>query len=132
LEHKLIIPSKLICINDVKYFLDKIFTESNLDRINFNRVFLGLSEAVCNSIIHGNRLDASKNVTLNGYFYEGKLVFEVQDEGKGFLIDWIEDPTCSNNLKKENGRGIFLLRKMADEVIFCDGGQKVLISFNFN
>jgi serine/threonine-protein kinase RsbW len=116
----------------VKLFLDEIFTESNLDRDNFNRVFLGLSEAVCNSIVHGNRLDASKNVILRGYFSEGKLVLEVEDEGEGFLIEQIEDPTCLNNLKKENGRGIFLLRKIADEVVFCEGGQKVLIGFIFN
>jgi serine/threonine-protein kinase RsbW len=132
LERQLIIPSKLVYINDVKLFLDEIFTESNLDRDNFNRVFLGLSEAVCNSIVHGNRLDASKNVILRGYFSEGKLVLEVEDEGEGFLIEQIEDPTCLNNLKKENGRGIFLLRKIADEVVFCEGGQKVLIGFIFN
>lgn len=132
MERQLIIPSKLVYINDVKLFLDEIFTESNLDRDNFNRVFLGLSEAVCNSIVHGNRLDASKNVILRGYFSEGKLVLEVEDEGEGFLIEQIEDPTCLNNLKKENGRGIFLLRKIADEVVFCEGGQKVLIGFIFN
>ena len=73
MERKLIIPSRLIYINDVKHFLDEIFTESNLDRECFNRVFLGLSEAVSNSIIHGNRSDVSKNVFVNGYFTEGKL-----------------------------------------------------------
>jgi serine/threonine-protein kinase RsbW len=116
----------------VKHFLDEIFNESNLDRQYFNRVFLGLSEAVSNSIIHGNRSDSSKNVFVNGYFTEGKLVFEVQDEGEGFLIESVDDPTYLDNLKKENGRGIFLIQKIADEVVYFDGGQKVLIGFILN
>ena len=130
MQRELIIPSKLICINDVRQFLEDIFTDSHLKREYFNRVFLGLSEAVNNSIVHGNRSDSEKKVFLKSFYSDGELVFEVKDEGEGFLVDCIEDPTSFNNLKKENGRGIFLIREIADEIVFSEGGRSVLIRFN--
>ncbi len=129
MERDLVIPSKLTCLNEVRNFLDEIFIESNLNRTYFNRVFLGLSEAVCNSIVHGNRCDISKKVSVSAFCAERNLVLEVCDEGEGFSIDCIEDPTCLDNIKKENGRGIFLIHEIADEVVFSAGGRKVLIRF---
>ena len=129
MERDLVIPSKLICLNEVRYFLDEIFNESDLNRTYFNKVFLGLSEAVCNSIVHGNRCDVSKSVSVCAFCTDRNLVLEVSDEGDGFPIDCIEDPTCLENLNKENGRGIFLIQEIADEVVFSEGGRKVLIRF---
>lgn len=129
MERDLVIPSKLTCMDEVRNFLEEIFNESNLNRTYFNRVFLGLSEAVSNSIVHGNRCDISKNVSVCAFCSESNLVFEVSDEGDGFSIDCINDPTCLENLKKENGRGIFLIHEIADEVVFSAGGRKVLIRF---
>jgi serine/threonine-protein kinase RsbW len=113
----------------VRNFLEEIFIESDLNMTYFNRVFLGLSEAVCNSIVHGNRCDISKSVSVCAFCSERNLVFEVSDEGDGFPFDCIKDPTCIENLKKENGRGIFLIHEIADEVVFSSGGRKVLIRF---
>jgi serine/threonine-protein kinase RsbW len=132
LERELVIPSSLICINEVRVFLDGVFKESSLDRVHFNRVFLGLSEAVNNSIVHGNRYNSNKKVFVSVLFSERKLFIEVKDQGEGFSVDCIEEPTCLNNLKNENGRGIFLMRQVADEVIFSNGGRCVLIIFNFD
>ena len=129
MERDLVIPSKLICLNEVRYFLEEIFNESDLNRTYFNKVLLGLSEAVCNSIIHGNRCDGSKCVSVCAFYSDRNLVLEVSDEGDGFTIDCIQDPICIENRKKENGRGIFLIQEMADEVVFSDGGRKVLIRF---
>lgn len=132
MQRELIIPSKILCINDVRLFLEDIFTELNLNREYFNRIFLGLSEAVNNSIIHGNQSDAKKKVFIRSYFSERELVFEIKDQGEGFLVDCIKDPTSLDNLKKENGRGIFLIREIADDIIFSDGGRSVLLRFNLN
>jgi serine/threonine-protein kinase RsbW len=129
LERGLVISSELTCLNEVRNFLEEIFIESNLNRNYFNRVFLGLSEAVSNSIVHGNRYDSSKSVSVCAFCTESNLVLEVSDEGDGFSIDCIKDPTCLDNLKKENGRGIFLIHEIADEVVFSAGGRKVLIRF---
>jgi len=132
LERDLVISSQLININKVRFFLDEFFIESCLKRSYFNRVLLGISEAVNNSIVHGNKQDVRKNVFLCLKYFDNKLFIEVKDEGIGFDVECLNDPTCFDNLKKENGRGIFLLREIADEVRYYDGGRTVLIKYNLD
>jgi serine/threonine-protein kinase RsbW len=130
LKHDLIISSQLGNISKVRFFLDKVFIESGLDRSNFNRVLLGLCEAVNNSIVHGNKLDENKNVFITVLLKKNQLYVEVKDEGNGFPFECINDPTCFENLKKENGRGIFLIRNMADDMKYSEGGSFVMIKYN--
>lgn len=132
MERDLVISSQLININKVRRFLDEIFRESCLNRNYFNRVFLGISEAVNNSIVHGNCLDKDKLVFIRVVLVDDQLQIEVKDEGDGFTIDCLADPTVAENLKKENGRGIFIMQNIADEVKYCDGGSKVLIKYTFD
>lgn len=129
MERDLVISSQLVNINKVRCFLDEIFTESCLDMNYFNRVFLGISEAVNNSIVHGNCLDKEKQVFIRVVFEDDLLQIEVKDEGAGFIVENIADPRARENLKKESGRGIFILQQIADEVNYYDGGSKVLIKY---
>lgn len=131
MEANLVISSQLFNINKVRLFLEEIFVKSCLDRSCFNRVFLSLSEAVNNSIVHGNSLNTCKKVFIRVNFSEDALVIDVKDEGRGFFPDQVVDPTFSENLKKEHGRGIFLMRSMADKIEFLDGGSRVCIKFTF-
>lgn len=132
MERELVISSNLENIDKVRMFLEEIFAELNLNQSNFNQVFLGLSEALTNSIIHGNKFNASKNVCIKVNCLLSKLFIEITDEGDGFYIDCLKDPVCLENLKKENGRGIFLIRHYADEVDYLDGGRKVRIKYNLS
>ena len=131
MERDLIITSQLSNINLVREFLDQIFIESGLKRSFFNRFFLGISEAVSNSIIHGNCLQADKNVFIKICWNEEFLQAIVKDEGHGFSYEELRDPTSSENLLKESGRGIHLIRSMADRVEFLESGTKVIIKYYF-
>lgn len=132
MKRDIVISSQLSSINDLRFFLESVFDESNLKRELFNRVFLGLSEAVNNSIVHGNKLDLAKTVKVLVDISDSNLFLEIHDEGEGFSWACIEDPTCLDNLKKENGRGIFLMHHLADEVVFFEGGRRVLITFKLS
>ena len=132
MQRDLVISSQLININKVRIFLDEIFNESCLNRNYFNRVFLSISEAVNNSIVHGNCLDKDKRVFIRVVLEEDQLQVEVKDEGVGFSVGSLANPTDIENLKKENGRGIYILQNIADEVEYHEGGRKVLIKFTFN
>ena len=114
----------------MQFFLNQIFSDTNLNLGYFNRVLLGLSEAVSNSIIHGNKNDCSKKVFISFLYSENKLIITVRDEGSGFSLDSVEDPTRPENRKKENGRGLFLIQQIADEVYFFDGGNKIQILYS--
>ena len=130
MERELIIASELKELNNLRLFLNQIFTDTNLNREYFNRVLLGLCEAVSNSIIHGNKSDCSKKVFISFLYDESKLVITVRDEGSGFCLDDVGDPTQPENRKKENGRGLFLIQQIADEVYFYNGGNKIQILYS--
>jgi len=132
LVHSIEIASELASINDVREFLERIFKESNLKNGNFNRIFLALSEAVNNAIVHGNKHNTSKKVFVKVFHQDKNLVFEVSDEGQGFSFDCIEDPTSHQNLKNEKGRGIFIIRQVAEEVEYLEEGRKVRIRFKLD
>ena len=94
-------------------------------------ILVSLSEAVNNAIIHGNDSDASKKVTIicEPNTVKQSLSFKIIDEGDGFDYNSLPDPTAPENLEKLSGRGVFLMKQLADIVIFSDNGSTVEIQF---
>lgn len=130
MERAIVISSQLINLREVRYFLEEVYRASSLNITSFNYVFLGISEAVNNSILHGNKLDPEKKVFIRTRLCGNQLHIEIEDEGDGFCDAVLFDPTTPENIKCEHGRGIFILKKLADNLIFKDRGRKVIITFN--
>lgn len=120
---QIIIDSDTLKLTDVESFVDKAFTMYNLPQEFFHNILLCVKEAVTNSIIHGNQLDVSKKVTVKITRCHDEIVVKVTDEGAGFDFRKIKDPTMNENLKEESGRGIFLIRKLCDELEFKGNGK---------
>ncbi len=79
--------------------------------INFN---IAVSEALVNAIVHGNKEDLSKKVLVDIFEYDDSLEVVIKDEGEGFNLNKLPDPTESENLHKEHGRGVFIMKKLTD------------------
>lgn len=78
---------------------------------------VALSEALSNAILRGNAEDATKHVRVRATLDREALVVEVEDEGDGFDIDaYAPDPTTPDQLEREDGRGLFLMRELMDGV----------------
>ena len=88
---------------------------------------VALTEAMSNAIQRGNRDDASRDVVVRVAIDETRLDAEVRDEGDGFDLEACTvDATSDDNLHREDGRGLFLMRKLMDRVErFHDGGNVV-------
>ena len=87
---------------------------------------LALREALANAILHGNESRPRKRVALNCYQRKDKsIVMVVRDEGTGFDPAAVPDPIAPENLQRETGRGIFLIRRFMDEVDFAKGGCEI-------
>ena len=91
---------------------------------------LVVGEAINNAIIHGNKGDVSKMVTINAEVSpENILTVTVQDEGDGFDYNRIADPTLPENIENPTGRGVFLMKQLADLVIFSNNGNTIEMQF---
>jgi serine/threonine-protein kinase RsbW len=81
-------------------------------------VSISVIEAGTNAIQHGCLNETSKRVELRFMVEKSQLTIEVEDPGRGFDPDALPDPTSPDNILKERGRGIFIIRQMMDEVDF--------------
>lgn len=124
--HKILnIKSDISQIYLVERFINELFTEFKLPKKYFNKTLLCVSEAVVNSINHGNKNNKEKRVLISVKCAINSLKIKVHDEGNGFNMDIIEDPTKKENLKKESGRGIHIIKALSDEVRY-NNEQKCL------
>jgi len=88
---------------------------------------VAVTEALSNAILRGNREDATKSVRLRVVVDATTLVVEVEDDGSGFDLDACTlDPTTRDNLGREDGRGLFLMRRLMDRVEQFRGSGNVV------
>lgn len=126
----LTLPSDLDKLSALDTFLLSIQEHHKIKEDLFVDVMLAVVEAVTNGIIHGNKLDASKFVTITFRKFDNTLIFTVEDEGMGFNPNHLPNPIDDENLLKSGGRGVFLIKHYSDEVEFSDKGNRVTMSFN--
>ncbi len=86
---------------------------------------VGVSEALTNAIRHGNRGDPKKQVRVEVELDDSQVALKVIDQGSGFDPDALPDPTLPANLQRPGGRGVFIMRKLMDDVKFFDPGNAV-------
>jgi len=113
----------------VEKFVDEICQFYNIGDEHYGNILVALTEAVSNAIVHGNRLNPEKDVK---FYYESKdsfLSFTVQDQGAGYNPETLPDPTDPDNIESPNGRGVFLMRKLSDEINFHDNGTRIELKF---
>jgi len=90
-----------------------------------SEVEIALREALANAIIHGNHENPGKHVHVRCRCETSEISIAVKDEGRGFDVDKIADPTAPENNGSIHGRGIYLMKALMDEVRFEDGGVAV-------
>lgn len=104
--------------NEIRKFdilLEQVNQKFELTVEKFINLQIACSEALINAIVHGNKEDESKNVYTGIEINEVKLVVRIKDEGGGFNIEELPDPTSNENLLKESGRGIFIIQSLVDD-----------------
>ena len=90
-------------------------------------VRLALEEALVNAIKHGNGMDATKQVHIDCRFTEDRVTIVIEDEGTGFDVAAVPDPTTDENLDKPGGRGIMLMRSFMNRIEYNDAGNRLVL-----
>jgi serine/threonine-protein kinase RsbW len=89
---------------------------------------LALEEALINAIKHGNQMDRSKNVRVSYQVFADRFEVRIADEGGGFILDDVPDPTAVENLERPCGRGIMLMRHYMSAVSYSSCGNSVAMT----
>jgi len=129
---KIEIPSLSENIRIIESFIDNAKEKFELEDDIYGNIMIAVTESVNNAIKHGNKSEKDKNVSLQIIFDETNIKFIIDDEGPGFDYNNLPDPTAPDNLEKVGGRGIFLMKHLADDIVFHNNGSRVELTFYMN
>jgi serine/threonine-protein kinase RsbW len=125
---ELTIPSRLEEMQAVHQLVGQAVKEYKLTDELAHWIELTISESMINAIQHGNKADPAKEATLRISSDGDAIEIIVEDQGCGFKLDKVADPTDIANLLKPNGRGLLIIRSFMDEVDLSqreDGGCRL-------
>lgn len=128
-NQKIRISSKAENIILVERMIEDVCDLFNISEDYYGNILVSLTEAVNNAIYHGNKANPNKSIDISFKSHPDRVSFSVKDEGTGFNYENLPDPTNPENIEKPNGRGVFLMRNLADKVYFEDNGSKVILDF---
>jgi len=121
--------SDLVSLNLVEKVVDQLTDMYNINSELYGNIIISVHEAVKNAIIHGNDFDVLKKVTFVYEIQDKSLIFTISDEGNGFDIHSLPDPTTPENIEEPTGRGIFLISNLTDNFEFLNQGKTIKLFF---
>jgi len=121
----LILRSSQSELNKVEKLVEALADKYYLNDTYFANMMVALTEAFNNSMIHGNKNNSSKQITIDFTINEKEMIVDVRDEGEGF--DYVG---YMNTKHADNQRGIELIQSVSDKVEFSENGRCISIHFN--
>ena len=130
--YSLQLPSTSKSVAVLENFIDDLVQKLDIGEDVYANLMTCLNEAITNAIYHGNKQNPDKKVYVNlDVILNKRLVFTVADEGEGFDFNNNPDPTELDNLEKLTGRGVFIMKRLADQCIFNSRGNEVELHFRY-
>lgn len=123
------LPSTEESITQLENLIEHIADKYQVSEDTFANMMTCLNEALINAIKHGNKMDADKKVIVNAEVDPKRIVWTITDEGPGFDYNALPDPTAPENLENLTGRGVFIIKHLADQCIFNASGNEVELHF---
>jgi len=123
------LPSKEESITQLELLIENLSDTYNVGEDTFANMMTCLNEALINAIKHGNKMDPAKKVIINAEVDGKRIIWTVTDEGPGFDYVHLADPTAPENLESLTGRGVFIMKHLADQCIFNTSGNEVELHF---
>jgi serine/threonine-protein kinase RsbW len=126
---RLKIGSVMTNLRVIENAIDEITGSIGVNQDNYGKILVATLEAVNNAITHGNKANPQKMVDVEITFDKNEMIITVTDEGPGFNPAAIPDPTMPENIEELSGRGVFLMKKLADSISFNEKGNSVTMNF---
>jgi len=113
----------------VEKAIDEATGDLGISQDSYGKILVSTLEGVNNAILHGNNSDPQKKVDIEIDCKGTELKIRITDEGDGFVPALVPDPTVPENLEELNGRGVFLMSHLADEIKYSKRGNVVTLIF---
>jgi serine/threonine-protein kinase RsbW len=123
--HRLVLESDTKNIHQVEDFFLHLNEEYHITEEKLHALLVAVTEAVNNGMIHGNKNDKTKHVTISCILDEKVLTVIIADEGRGFVPEELPNPLHDENLLRAGGRGVFLMKTLMETVSFNENGNEV-------
>jgi len=123
-------------VKEIHSIVERLINRSKLSPNQIFKLEYSFKEMLQNAWEHGNGKDLSKKIKISYVLFDDRLVIKITDEGSGFILDAVEDPTIDpigamqrrqQEGKRAGGWGIASVRKLMDELMFSDRGNVVLM-----
>jgi serine/threonine-protein kinase RsbW len=123
------LSSEMESLTALEKLIEDLADKFQISEDTFANMMTCLNEAFINAIVHGNKLDADKKVIINAEVDARRIIWTIKDEGPGFDYNNLPDPTAPENLENLTGRGVFIVKQLADQCIFNGSGNELELHF---
>ena len=121
-------------IHNIEPLINSVKEKVGISLEKYYNILIAVTEAFNNAIIHGNKLDKNKKVQIDIEANKERLEVHILDEGEGFNAEELADPRDPENLLKDNGRGVLLIKELSDKCEFKNRskGTEVFMVFKLS
>lgn len=121
------IPSRIDCMHEVLPYLIERTAHLGIIKPSTSNIFVALDEAIANAIKHGNKNDPSKHIHIEAEITTEQACFTITDEGEGFDLKSLPNPTDPDYIMRPCGRGVMLIYHIMDEVRYNTRGNQIVM-----
>jgi serine/threonine-protein kinase RsbW len=128
-NYTLVLASKPEAIEEIEKLAAEAANDAGFNQEEQDSLAIAVTEMANNAVIHGNKRDPRKKVFVNIAVVDAEVRMTIRDEGRGFNPNALSNPLDPENLLRESGRGVFIVRSLMDEVSydFSQGGTQVTL-----
>jgi serine/threonine-protein kinase RsbW len=122
-------PSDVACIEQTVSLVTRHCLAGTVpcERLRF-RLQVAVAEALANAVMRGNQEAPGKSVLVDAELFPDRICVQVTDEGIGFDPTQVPEPVRPEQIGETCGRGLFLIRKLVDEVHFNEQGNSICMT----
>jgi serine/threonine-protein kinase RsbW len=110
------LDSSLDSVDSAEHLVLHVARKAGFQEEDLHKIGMAVRESMVNAVVHGNQYSAHKKVRVSVSKGQDRLTVTISDQGKGFELEALPDPLSEENLLRNSGRGIFLIRAFMDEV----------------
>lgn len=131
MNEEIVINSRPDELSKVEKLVDILSKRLGVSDDVYGKILVSTIEAVNNAIVHGNKGKEERRVFVRFLSNGSSFTISVKDEGEGYDYSQLPDPTTPENIEKLSGRGVFLMKKLADGIEFNEEGNEVTMIFKY-